>query len=64
MFQLSGFYRRPSPSAYRLLRAGSRSQGPLQDYTILYMGSYQNDGPLLGPLNTRCRRILGPKKGP
>ena len=29
-----------------------------------YMGGYQNYGPLLGPLNTRCRIIIGPQKGP
>ena len=28
------------------------------------MGACQNCGPLLGPLNTRFRTILGPKKGP
>ena len=28
-----------------------------------YMGGCQNYGPLLGPLNTRCRIILGTQKG-
>ena len=27
------------------------------------MGGCQNDGPLLGPLNTRCRVILGTQNG-
>ena len=35
--------------------------GPPRSY---YMGGCQNYGPLLGPLNTRCRIIIGPKKGP
>ena len=27
-------------------------------FVHMYMGGYQNYGPLLGPLNTRCRIIL------
>ena len=27
------------------------------------MGGYQHDGPVLGPLNTRCRIILRTQKG-
>ena len=30
---------------------------------ICYMAGCQNYGPLLGPLTTRCRLIIGPKKG-
>ena len=30
---------------------------------IVYMGGCQNNGPLLGPLNTRCRIILRTQKG-
>ena len=29
-----------------------------------HMGGYQNHGPLLGPLNIRCRSTIGPTKGP
>ena len=41
--------------------------GPYEVPLVLgnyHMGGCQNYGPLLGPLNTRCRIILGPKKGP
>ena len=31
---------------------------------LMYMSDYQNHGPLLGPLNTRCRITPGCKKGP
>ena len=30
---------------------------------IYHMGGFQNYGPLLGPLDTRCRIILRPQKG-
>ena len=39
---------------------GVRHQLPAVDD----MGGCQNYGPLLGPLNTRCRMILGTQKGP
>ena len=35
-----------------------------QESLGVLMGGYQNYGPLLGPLNIRCRIIIGPKKGP
>ena len=31
---------------------------------LLYLGGCQNYGPLLGPLNTRCRVILRTQKAP
>ena len=46
------------------VRAFSFQAGLLLPRPHKYVGGYQNYGPLLGPLNTRCRIIIGPKKGP
>ena len=32
-------------------------------YIYIYLGGYQNCGPLLGPLNTMCRIIIRRQKG-
>ena len=45
------------------LCVGSPSTQPARGLRRRHMGGCQNYGPLLGPLNTRCRSVLRTQKG-